>query len=96
MLSGFAQPNGSPLCSMHPNLACRLASSPSCWIFTSCRSFRCREMQLQLCAVPVQRPLLQGLLRHCLAGRWLAAAEELEQGESGISMVWKDQNWSRH
>lgn len=41
----------------------------------------CRDIQLRMCAVPVQRPLLEGLLRHCLAERWLAAAEE--QGENG-------------
>ena len=41
----------------------------------------CRDIQLRMCAVPVQRPLLEGLLRHCLAERWLAAAEQL--GERG-------------
>lgn len=44
-----------------------------------------REMQLRLCAVPVQRPLLEGLLRHCLSQRWLAAAEAL--GELGCPRV---------
>ena len=40
----------------------------------------CRELQLRVCAVPLHRRLLEGLLRHCLANRWLQA-EGVEQGE---------------
>ncbi len=35
-----------------------------------------REVQRRQCCVPVQRLLLEGLLRHSLADRWLAAAAE--------------------
>ena len=38
-----------------------------------------RQVQRRLCCVPVQRLLLEGLLRHSLADRWLAAAAA--QGE---------------
>ncbi|KAL4433821.1 hypothetical protein ABPG75_000262 [Micractinium tetrahymenae] len=40
-----------------------------------------RELQAHFCTVPLQRRLLEGLLRHCLADRWAQAAEEEEERE---------------
>ena len=62
-------------CALSRTLSSLETTSSAC--HPTCRS----AVQCSLCAVPVQRPLLEGLLRHCLADRWLAAAEE--QGERG-------------